>query len=709
MQSDSQDRVRNGGFQSSGDQSRIGERIASTTEAVREMRDRIERNRLDDRMISEMLRQSEDILREAGRSSAEAGDLIERMEDGVRSSRTGGEGIDSATPGSSMESARMDPGESGTPGETGSDSDSSTRDRPEVSSGSTGDPADSPDDRGRDEGEGRSGVSGPSGEPDPLTQEIIEKQQEVRDELEDLISLLDRDEDAWVVTREVESMLEEAVEWLEDTRQAGSQTVGRARGDLDESERSEIDRIAERQRDAARRSEELADDLRDRSRVLEATDQQRSESLDSAARRAERSDLSRTMEDAAEQIEQNRMANAQQAQQAAVETLENMLEDLNKNERARAEQLIRQLASLIESIERLVRVNEDELILLDGVVPLEGDPGSEEISRRSESIITLVRNTESVADQARSAGPEGQRTTRSLDRAANAQGLAVAALRADEPDVDRARVQLDSSLQELNSALQRAREAEQEARDEAAQRQREELSALSRTITERQVGIRVDTEGIADLAEFTRRELVRARKLGIQQEAVRIDLRKILEDNPDLDDSMLITRMHEIIDGWSVEVARSLQLGEVDGLTLDRQDMIIEGLLNIIDALDQESDPDDNPFEQNEQGGEQQGSSGPQSGQETPLVPPIAELKLLRNMQDMVYSRTRRLSEVIESGFDDQQRIRSTLEEISSMQGDLHRLGTELLESIQSSDPGPGPAIDPTDRSCGIPDKETSP
>ena len=119
-----------------------------------------------------------------------------------------------------------------------------------------------------------------------------------------------------------------------------------------------------------------------------------------------------------------------------------------------------------------------------------------------------------------------------------------------------------------------------------------------------------------------------------------------LEDNPDLDDSMLITRMHEIIDGWSVEVARSLQLGEVDGLTLDRQ-MIIEGLLNIIDALDQESDPDDNLFEQNEQGGEQQGSSGPQSGQETPLVPPIAELKLLRNMQDMVYSRTRRLSEVI--------------------------------------------------------------
>ena len=192
-------------------------------------------------------------------------------------------------------------------------------------------------------------------------------QQEVRDELEDLISLLDRDEDAWVVTREVESMLEEAVELLEDTRQAGSQTVGRARGDW-MSRRSEIDgspSASGTRHGGARRKPTIS--------VIAVAFSRRpinsvpNHSIPRLVGRS--SDLSRTMEDAAEQIEQNRMANAQQAQQAAVETLENMLEDLNKNERARVEQLIRQLASLIESIERLVRVNEDELILLDGVVP----------------------------------------------------------------------------------------------------------------------------------------------------------------------------------------------------------------------------------------------------------------------------------------------------------------------------------------------------
>jgi len=693
MQSDSQERIRNGGFNTSGDQSRIGERIANTTEAVREMRDRIERNRLDDPMLSEMLLQSEDILREAARSSAEAGDLIDLLEEGIRSSReptrseTGG-------PGNTGAVQRNEP----TP--RGGEGDSSAS-PPESVQGPPGAPGDS--DGARDP----SGDTDESNETEPLSDRIIERQQEVRDELGDLISLLDRDEDAWVVTREVESMLEEAVDLLEETREAGGRTVGRARDELNESERSDIDRIAERQRDAARRSEELADDLRDRSRVLEETDQQRSESLESAARRAERSDLSRTMESAAAQIRENRMANAQQAQQAVVDTLERMLEDLNEDEGARAEQLIRQLAGLIDSIERLIMVNEDELIRLDRIDPRGGDVDTEEITLRSRSLITLVRNTESVADQARSAGPGVQRITRGIDRAADAQGTAVAALREDEPDLERTRVHLESSLRELNSALQRARDAEQRAREDESRRQREEIAERYRNITEREVSIRVETEQIADVEDFTRRELVKARKLAIQQESVRIDLRNILEDNPDLDDSPLITRMHEIIDSWSVEVARSLQEGEVDGLTLDRQEMIIEGLLNMIDALDQESGDEENPFDQNQQNGEQQGSSGPQSGQENPIVPPLAELKLLRNMQQMVYSRTRRLSEVIESGFDDQSRIRSTLEEISSMQGDLHRLGTELLESIQES--GSGTDVGAPEQSGGSLDKESSP
>ena len=64
----------------------------------------------------------------------------------------------------------------------------------------------------------------------------------------------------------------------------------------------------------------------------------------------------------------------------------------------------------------------------------------------------------------------------------------------------------------------------------------------------------------------------------------------------------------------------------------------------------------------------------------------------------MIYARTRRLSTIAESGSGDPDRIRSTLTEIGSMQGELHDLGTALLESMQSDQERPesgSPMIDP--------------
>jgi len=218
---------------------------------------------------------------------------------------------------------------------------------------------------------------------------VLDTQQEIREELSDLIELLDRNEDAWVVTRQVEGLLEELQELQDRTEQMSEQTIGRARGDLNQEERSELDRIAERQRDTSERAEEITDDLRDRSDVLRDSDGQRADALQSAARRAERSELARTMEEAASQIQENRLTNAQQGQAASIETLERMLEDLNEDRRARAEQLIRQLTSLVESIQRLVRVNEDELIALSRLA----DPDAEEFENQLKNRLNLLFNS----------------------------------------------------------------------------------------------------------------------------------------------------------------------------------------------------------------------------------------------------------------------------------------------------------------------------
>lgn len=664
MQQEARERALAGGLRVSEEQGRIGERIAVAEEAIQEMERRIDRNRLDDPMLREILDQSEDLLEAAGRASSRAGSSLEALESS-RESRGSGEGATAPESGA-------DPGSA-----SGGSSDSESN-----SESTEGSPSDSPGGDGDVE--------------DPDLREALRNQDGVRDELEDLIALLDRDEDAWVVTREVESMLEEARELLADTGETGARTMGRARGDLSEDERSEIDRIADRQRDAARRTDELADDLRDRSRVLEETDPRRSESLQSAARRAERSELADLMEEAAEQVGENRMANAQQTQQATVETLERMLEDLQEDRRARAEQLVRQLASLVESIQRLVRVNEDELIALARIPDPSDDGFAVAVESRSTALIRFVRNTEGVAAEARATGQTGQRIARAIDRAAEELGIAVGALRATEPDLENAGFRLEASLTELRTALELAETAAEEAAEEAEDRRREELVRAYRTLAEREVGIRTGTDAILPSRDdpLTRRDLVKARRLAIEQESIRLDLNSLRGEHPELDDSILFERMHTLIDGWTRESGSALQAGEVDDELVDRQDLVIEGLIGLADALAEDESGDESPFEQNQQqDGGQSGQSG-QMGQQEGLVPPVAELKLLRGMQDQVYRRTRRLSERIDAGDIEPGRIESALRELGAMQEELHQLGLGLIESMQESSGLPRPTPD---------------
>ena len=540
----------------------------------------------------------------------------------------------------------------------------------------------------------------------------MQAQQEVREELEDLISLLDRDEDAWVVTRQVESMLEESRELLEQTAEAGDRTMGRARGDLSNDERSEIDRIAERQQDAARKTDELADELRDRSRVLEETDPQRAESLQSAARRAERSELSNMMEEAASQIQENRMANAQQSQQATVETLERMLEDLEEDQGARAEQLIRQLSSLIQSLERLVKVNEDQLIELARLPEPDAEGFLIAVGTRATAVVQFVRNTEGVASEARAAGQETQRVARSIDRAADEQGLAIKSLRSEVPDLDQAEFRLDNSLTELRSALEMAQEAQAEAEEEESRRQRGELRKAYQLLAEREVGVRTNTESIeaGEDGRLARRDLVKARRLAIEQESIRLDLITLREEHPELDDSILFDQMHELIDDWSREIGQSLQDGKVDWVVRDRQDLIIEGLVGLVDALEEEQPKDEETFEENQQqGGGQGGESGQQGGQQDPLVPPVAELKLLRSMQDQIYKRTRRIAMQVEQDSIPSERIEPSLRELGAMQEDLHQLGTQLLESLQENSDQPPVGAPTTEDPISEESKETTP
>ncbi|MHC4447317.1 MAG: coiled-coil domain-containing protein [Planctomycetota bacterium] len=503
---------------------------------------------------------------------------------------------------------------------------------------------------------------------------IVEAQQEVREELADLIELLDRDEDTWVVTRQLEGLLAEQSRLEGETAQLSQETIGRSREDLAPDERSELDQIAERQLELRDQGRNLVDDLRERARAVQEVDPESASGMRSAAETAERRQLSRDMETASERVEQNQLRSARSSQQASEQTLQRMLEALQETKRARAEQLLRQLASLIESIERLIAVQTGELTALAAARE------SGDFFGRDLAMIRLNQNTQAVAGEARAAGSQARRIARALDRAADAQGAVVTALRAEPRAVGDAEEAEQRSLEQLEEALALAQALQEQVQQEEIQRRRGDLVAAYGKIAEEQKAAGDATVELARNEELDRRQLMEARRIGDTEDQIRLALRDLQDETQEIAEAAVFAHVHRLLDDWLTVISDSLWQGDVGTGVTEQQELVADSLLRLVEALEETlAQPE-------EFAGGQQGGGGPSGGNRPSLIPPVAELKLLRGLQEQVYDQTRDLDS--RADLDSDQRS-ERLRELGQQQGDLRQLGQQMLDRLRPAAPAP--------------------
>ena len=636
-------------------QAQIAERIAAQRDSIDRVTERMRMNRLDDEQLRTLLQQAGDMLDFAGRAANRAVEAIEQRQKQVRDS------ADMAAPA----------GDTPRPGEPRGSRDDEPDDALEKDPGADVD--------GLDVLQALRDLVGP--EPADADRSIVDAQREVRQELVDLISLLDRDEDTWVAMRRLEELLSMQSELQAETAQVGRRTLGRPWQELTAGEQEQLKRMAERQDELAEEARKIIDDLRRRAEELEDADPRGAAAMRSAADSGEQRELSRDMDDASQRVEQNQMQTAQKAQESARRTLQQMLSDMHESTRANAQELLRRLASLIESIDRLITVQENELDALDR------STASGEFSGRDRSMIRLAQNTQSVAAEARAAGQESRRIARLLDRAADAQGAAVLGLRADPTDADRARTAEDRSLELLQEARSLAEQLEEAVELQELMRRRGEIITAYREFAERESALRGKTLELLGRPSIDRRGLIEARALGRVQDEIRTGLDDLRVTTPELLEAPVFTHVHGRIDRWARQVTETLRDGGMVGkvgmaeVVTDRQRLIADSIGRIIDALEDLITPPDKFA-----GGQGQGNQAG-SGRPPPLIPPIAELMLLRGIQEQVYEQTRDLDgrRGIESG-----ERASRFAELGEDQRDLLRLGQEMAEALQEESPVPG-------------------
>lgn len=511
--------------------------------------------------------------------------------------------------------------------------------------------------------------------------EAAESRAEVREQLERLVSLLDRDEDAWAAMRRLERLAESLGSLREETLRLSEQTLGRSPQDLSAAEREALESIVARQREIGSEASEVVAEAQRSSERLESIDRARAEAMRQAAEIGRDSRVEESLREGASEAQENRLQQSAALQEQAQQGLERMRRRLEETRRIRTEMLRRLMTSLEESIEALLRTSEAESESLRGMLRLAEAAGLDE---RAEAVIRLERNTRSVAAEAASGGPEAAELARLVERAAERQGEAIVSLRRGASPLEEASEALERSSGLLREALGLAQRLREEAEREQQRERREALAAAYREIAASQAEIALSTaaaaEAVAAGALPMRRALLEGRRLGVGQESIRDRAEQLREESEGLADAAVFDRSHRWVEAWSREASQRLRDGDLAEATRRRQSLVAETLLAMAESLDDE-DPQPEAFAGEEDGQSGGGGGGGGAGGEDALVPPISELRLLRRLQEQAYRRTRALDEAPPAGEAARQ---GELAEIVELQIEIRSLGESLLERLES-------------------------
>ncbi|CAG0995794.1 hypothetical protein PHYC_02552 [Phycisphaerales bacterium] len=506
---------------------------------------------------------------------------------------------------------------------------------------------------------------------DQSHQQAASGQKEVQDELTSLANLLDRGQDVWAVRRQLEKLLTEQRQLRAQTEATGAETRGQRPESLSQAQAEDLQRLAGRQQEVARRADAIVDALLQRAQHMRQGDPSQADSMQAAANRAQQQQLGDSQRRAAEQIEKNQTAAAEELQKNAEQAIQDVLDELDRVEQRRDEALRRLLADLVESIAQLVRRQEQELLRLGealaGNVPDKLDAG----------MISLNQNTLGVLDTAQEEVRGAVKLLSLLSAAAEAQGDGITSIRADE--FPEAQTQENLSLSRLRDSLEEARRLEDQAAERDASRKRAELKKAYSEALEIQAAINADTTPLLG-KELSRKERGEARALGDQQLALRETLSQLRSSTEDLNEALVFQYAHRRLDDSTARASSSLREGKTPASVGFDQQASLRTLQALVQAL---TDPPRNDDFREEEGGDGGGGGGG-GGNKPPLIPPLAELKLLRAIQNEAAELTRQLDA-------DRASIPpSQLEALVQLQGDLAARARELLEKLTENNNAPG-------------------
>ena len=516
-------------------------------------------------------------------------------------------------------------------------------------------------------------------------------QAKAQDALTELAQMLEEGQESWAVRRALERLVTEQRQLQSQTAAAQAQTQGKSPEELTEQQRADQERLAQRQEQLADRALAAINELERKADALQKADTAQAETMRDAALQARKAQVAEKQREAAEQIQQNQNAAAQENQEQAAKALEQAIAELDKQQKRRDEALRRFLADAMQVLDTLIARQAAELMALG-----QAAGGMRVVAGLDVAMIDLNRATLALGDRVEAEQSAGPKLAELLDAASQAQGDAIAALRLATPDLAEADEHERTSLARLREAKLQAEKQDEQAEERDVERERAQLRDAYRKALDEATGIQGQTTPLVVREpldrELTRRERAQARQLAEASATLRATLEKLRADTSELTEAGLFAFAHQRLDADLAASAATLGQGQVTRGVLAKQAAVVRVLAALAKALDNADNPEDE-FREDEGSGAGGGGGG--GGGSPPLVPPVAELKLLRLMQQEALDRTRAVAGVDEAGGVDGVGGGDTIESVAALQRSLAEKGKELIDRLsqQGGGEGGGPEV----------------
>ena len=388
-----------------------------------------------------------------------------------------------------------------------------------------------------------------------------------------------------------------------------------------------------------------------------------SESIAKASAIAQQQELSKIMQDAAQQVDNNQLSQANIFQSKAISLLKQMTGVLKDHQEFDVAVLTRKLQEIEEQLKLIEHDQRVEIKKLDN---------TQNISKLESDQTMLRRRTLAVH---RNALKEDrlQSVASAIQEVTQEQGKAILAIR--DIYIDNARSAEQNAILHIQNALKILDIISKQQELEKTIEKREELIKKYREAAQRENELMIETNHLRDKQSSNQRQ-TRIQLLNIYKKQERIG--KQIEDiEAEINEFPVFKYEHKKIDHYIRSIQEKLHAYDNIDTIEYWQQSIVTRLEMLADVLEKQNEESKFAISQsNSNGGDGDGNS---NNEQTKMIPPIAQLRLLRQIQLRVNSETRQADNI-----EDTHEKHRIAEELSETQNELAMLAGNMLDEMKA-------------------------